>query len=469
MIKSILKFSVPNIVNICLSLIATFILTRVFAPETYGVLNIFNTTAATVLSIFYFGMDSAYIRFYNEPPHGNSSAQLGSKLLLLCLSSEFAFGTLITLCFYEQLTMSVFGFVSRMICALLFTSVFAQLILRFLNIKHRMDFNTKAYTLQSILIQIALKLFVALAALLSLTIEEVLLVNVLGITILAIVFIVVQRKSFFSFCEITTFKGYKPVIRFALFTAPLAICINLNNFISQQLITGQLGNAGVGIYSSAGYFSGILGALQGGFATFWAAYMYANYKEKQEEIKRVNEYLLLVIIVVFAGLILGKDIIYLLIGEQYHESKSFFSLVLCYPILSLSSETTSYGISIKNKNHLSLVSFVSSILLNLVLAYILLPALGLKGVALASMISGVILYSMLTVFGQRLYKSISNTRLTAIDIVIIIVMSIIPALIQGILMYAIILFLLCIALISNKDQLKEVLNKAKEIIKTGKS
>ena len=431
MIKNILKFSLSNLVNMVIGLFSAIILTRVFVPEVYGVLNIFNTTVATGLSILYLGLDSCYIRFYNEPPDNTSNKQLGTKLLLICIAADILVGSFITFFFSDKFTMKMFGFASRIICALIFISIFAQIILRFFNIKYRMEFNSKSYNIQAILTQIMLKLFVIVAALMKLKIEIIVLFNVAGVFILTVVFIIIQGRNFFSFKTLMSFDHYSKIFKFAVFSAPLAICINLNNSIVQQFISRGLSISSVGIYSSAGYFVTIFNALQGGFATYWSAYMYANYKEKQTEIKKVNEFLLLAIIIAFSGMILGKDIIYLLIGKQYHESKKFFSLVLCYPMLMLAAETTSYGITLKNKNHLNLLCFVVSVCVNLVLAFILIPVSGLRGAAFASMISSVVLYLMRTVFGQKLYSSISNVWITVVDVIAIILISVIPSFIGG--------------------------------------
>lgn len=461
MIKSILKFSVSNIANMIIGLFSAVILTRVFVPEVYGVLNIFNTTVATGLSIIYLGLDSCYIRFYNEPPNNTSNKQLGTKMLLMCVAADILAGLFITFFFSDKFTLKLFGFASRMICALIFISIFSQIVLRFLNIKYRMDFNTKSYNIQAILTQITLKLFVVVAALMRLNVEMIVLFNVVGVFILAVVFVFIQYKYFFSFKSLLSFEGYSKVFKFAVFSAPLAICINLNNFISQQLIK-DISLSSVGIYSSAGYFVTLFNALQGGFATYWSAYMYANYKEKQDEIKKVNEYLLFAIIIVFAGMVLGRDIIYLLIGKQYHESKNFFSLILCYPMLMLAAETTSYGITIKNKNYLNLLSFVVSVCVNLLLAYLLIPVLGLKGAALASMISSVVLYLMRTVFGQKLYSSISSAWITAVDVIAVILLSVIPAVTKGFMTNVYVVLILLAVMLVNRKQIALIYEKIRK-------
>ncbi len=464
MIKTILKFSVSSVVNLILGLLSAVILTRVFSPDTYGTINIFNSTVATGLSVLCLGLDSSFIRFYNEPPGGKTNKDLGTNLLLICLSITLLAGLCFTLFFYKGFTGFIFGFESRIVCIMVFLSIFAQIIIRFLNIKYRMDFNTRAFTIQSILTQASLRFFVIIAALFSLSISGVISFNTVGVLSLSIIYLFIQRKNFFSFAHVFDFSSYKPVFLFALFSAPLTICINFNTSMTQQLIAHMMDVSKVGIYSSAGYFASILSALQGGFSTFWSAYMYSNYADKQVEIKKVNEYLLFAIILVFGGLILCKDIIYLLIGQQFQESKQFFSLLLSYPIFILASETTTYGIGIKKKTHLSLICFMISIAINLGLVYLLIPVMGLKGAALASLISGLLLYVMRSWVGQRLYQSISNLKLTILYVTFIAVMALLPAFTNNVITVIGVLLIIIVCLVINRKEAILCINKIKDEI-----
>ncbi|MBR1796587.1 MAG: polysaccharide biosynthesis C-terminal domain-containing protein [Clostridiales bacterium] len=459
MLKTIIKFSVSNIVNLFLGVLSAIVLTRAFSPTIYGTLNIFNATVATGLSILYLGLDSSFIRFYNEPPSIDTNKELGTKLLFCSLLVTIIVSLVSIFVLYNDFSTYIFGFSSRIIVCMVFVSIIAQIVLRFLNIKYRMDFNTKQFTIQAILTQSVLKLFVIISALLAFNIEGVVSFSALSIMILAIVYSYVQRKSFFSFKNFSDYTQYKPVFKFAAFSAPLSICINLNTSLTQQIISHSLNVSSVGIYSSAGYFASILGALQGGFSTFWSAYMYSNYRDKQENIKKINEYLLLVIIIVYACLILGKDIVYLLIGQEYQESKSFFSMTLSYPILMLAAETTTYGIGIMKKTQYSLVCFIVSICLNLGLAYLFIPFLGLKGAAMASMLSGLVLYISRSIIGQKLYKSISDIRITIIDIIAIICLALVPAFLPERISYVAIIIIVAITIILNFERTKDLLRK----------
>lgn len=424
-IKSIINFSISHWINFIIGVASAILLTRVFSPDVYGTLNIFNTTVAMLLSIMILGFDSSLIRFYNEPPEGNTSKQLTFKLLVASTFILIIFLIIATLFGYDQFTTKIFGFSSQLICLMVFISVFSQMILRYLNITYRMTFNVKKYTIQSILTQIFTKLFVIFAALASIQIKGVLIINTLGILLLTIFYFIIQRKDIIPKKIEFNYNNYKKIFKFAIFAAPIGIAININIFLSQLIIANSINKTAVGIYASASYFASILSVLQGGFTTYWSAYMYANYNKNQKQIIKVHNFMMFSLLSVLVLMVLLKDFIYLLIGSEYYESKQFFSLVILYPILTIASETTAYGLSIAKKNHIQLINFIFSMGVNLILSIVLTSKIGLIGAAIASAISGVVLFTLNTIWSQKYYKSISRPIQTMIGTLLIILVAII--------------------------------------------
>lgn len=412
LLKNIGKYSISNIINFFLGFLSVYLLTRLLSPEQYGFINIFNNTVALILSFVYMGLDSSFIRFYNEPPEKDlRSFSIKLIIISLCVNLVIIVALMIG---GEKVCFNIFSQGDIKIWLFVGLSVAAQVILRYLNIIYRMSFNSKAYNIQAVLVLAVNKFFLIIAAAIGKTYTGMLFINVSGILILSIIYIFVQRKSIFpdkfNFC----FQNYGGIFKFAILSAPLALGINLNNFLSQQIIVRNMGNYYVGIYSSAGYFSSILTALQGGFTTFWSAFMFKNYKTDNVLIKKVNDYIVFFCVLLMFIFIALKNVIYIFIGEQYFESQVFFSMVLIFPMCSLISETTSYGISISKKNEYTLVSYGIAIFTNLVCSYLLTPKFGLLGAAVANAISGAVLLAFITLFGQKFYKSIeSNKRLLA--------------------------------------------------------
>ena len=83
-------------------------------------------------------------------------------------------------------------------------------------------------------------------------------------------------------------------------------------------------------------------------------------------------------------------------------------------------ETTGKGVALKKRNEITLVSRVLVVIVNVVLSYVLIQIWGLKGVACAGAIAGLLLYATDTYFGQRYYTTIPNLLHSVIGIVAII-------------------------------------------------
>ena len=419
MLKSIFKFSISTWANSIINVLYVLITTRIFLPDILGALNVFSTTILTIMALACLGMDNSLFRFYNEPPEENTSKQLTFKLISIAMVLVVIFGVLATVFFYNQFSEIVIQQGSRLICALIFASVTAQVLLRFLNISYRMSFNIRKFNVQSILIQFV-KLIVVFSVFISpIQIETVLVLGTVGICALMLFYVVIQRKDIVPEKIDFNFAGYRQIFKYSLFSAPLLFLININTLLTQQIIRRAINMAAVGIFSAATYFVGILVMMQGGFATYWSAYMYANYKKEQKRIINTHDFVMMFLLGAFILMVVFKDPIYVLIGSEYHDSKAFFALVLIYPILTFATETTAHGINIIKKNYLFLITYVISITINLVGSLILVEQFGLMGVAVASCVSGVCQFILLTFFGQKYYRSVENIRRTSFCVILI--------------------------------------------------
>lgn len=422
--SKIIQFYIPSIISFVLGLFSAVILTRVFDTETYGVLNIFNNSAALLLSISYLGLDTAFIRFYNDTPEGMESKQLGFGLLRLSLVIYMICSAVILLFFSKGFSEYIFGFDSTIIVIFLLLNVFAQIVIRYFLINYRMTFNTKMYSFFTVTQQFSTRLFVICAALFTSDIIVVLGTNAIGIVIVVIGLFVFRKSDLVpeKVIWLRNILKQSTILRFAFFAAPAPLIVSLNSFIAQRVIISSLGNSAVGVYSSASFFTSVLSVLQSGFATYWAAYVYKNYRTNQGTITKVHDNLVIIVIGIYSMFILFRDVFYLLIGSEFQESKQFFAMVIFYPIMMLLCESTGYGITIAKKNYLAVIIQMFSMFTNCSLAYVLVGVYGLKGIAFASAVSGILYFSLTTLFGQKYYRTIANRAKSAFGIIVLICM-----------------------------------------------
>ena len=222
MFKNILKISeymLASIINAVIAAASTVILTRIFSPETFGIVNLFNSASSVIMGIMCIGMDSSYIRFFYDPPNGDSNKVLAQKCILIPIVNVLLWGSLIVAFGGEQFSNQFIGIKSISAAIFIFANVLGQIIIRFLNINYRMQGDTHKYFVQSVLTQLFLKLFVVAAALITVNNVVIIGFNALGILFLACIYICIQFKSVFGDVKKTSlsYKGYKEVV---FFTSP---------------------------------------------------------------------------------------------------------------------------------------------------------------------------------------------------------------------------------------------------------
>lgn len=457
--KGIIKYSISTWANLIIGFASIIITTRVVKPDDYGIITLFISASAVLMFLFSLGLDGALIRFFNEPPGGDTSTQLIYKSLFFISIFCFFFCGFSYLCFGESISNYIFGKPDKTILLLLYVYTFCQVVLRLLNIQFRMSFKAAQYNIQNILMNSVTRLLIIFAALYICTYSFILFFLTIGITILTCIYLFIQRDDILPYDRShrldwsVNLKHYAPFFRFALFSAPTYIVVYLNTFLPQQTILKFVGAYALGIFASTGMFSSILSAVQGGFSTFWSAYVYKNYSEKKDQIISIHDYVVFFGAIMAAGLVFFRDPIYFFIGHEYHASKAFYSLLLAAPILNFLRETTDKGVMLANRTDLSLIINSGCVLLNLALCYLTIPKYGLMGAAFSNYFSSIILYAVLTLVSQKYYKSIADSRKSATGTSFILAILFIPAMISNqIIVFAIVsLIMVCMVLLYKSE------------------
>lgn len=425
-IKDILHFSVSTWVNFVLGFLSTFILTRVFMPDVLGTINLFYSTITAFLYVVCLGLNSGFVRFFNETPNGESTALFLFKLLLISISFAALLGLVSYFFFADSLVEFFLDRRGRALLICIVLGVIDQVVLRFLNLSLRMRMDIRRFNIQAILINIVTRLSVLLGAFIdSSSAEWAIYMNVLCMTVLVGYCLVWQRREWLPNTINLSFRGYRTVFIFSIFSVLGSLAVQVNTLASQLVLKNYLGTYAVGIFTSAAIFASVLAALQGGFSNYWAAYMFSNYKDegKQEWIKEVHDIITFACVVIIALFFSFRSFIYTFIGVEFRSSKEFFSLILLYPLLMFVTETTQYGLSIKNKAHIITLITVFALGVNIVTGVVLVPRIGIAGMAWGNAVSGVIAYVLLTVLGQYNYRSIPSMGRSIAGICIIVCLS----------------------------------------------
>ncbi len=415
-IGSVFKYSVSTFVNMGI-MGASIILTGLFIPRgVNGQIGIFLTWTNSIMTIAILGLDQALIRFYHKPPAGLSRNGL-FRLCFYFSSAALLLGgalcsTLLARPIYEGLEFSMLG---QGFVPLLFLNALFYMVARYFNVLYRMEGNIRVYTAESILMQFFYKLFYILGAFFGLAnpVPAMALCSAGGLGAFALVFAFLRRGALRPAAAELKSPAWRTLLPYGIAIAPTAVFITLNASFAGPLITAQLGKDPYGVYNFAYTLSNIVTMVQGGFASFWGPYMFENYKTQQARIKRVHNYVNLVILCFFALLVAAEDILFIIFRE-YAEAQPIFPLMMLAAVFTILCETTVYGNTIARRPIYDTLGIGLSFGLNILLLATLTAPLGLFGAAIAIAAANGAMFLFRTLSAQRFYSSIPNPGKTAL-------------------------------------------------------
>ena len=424
LLVSIFKYSIATWVNFIIYG-ASLLLVAWFIPaDTWGQLDIFISTSTLIMNICILGLDQSFMRFFNEPPTPlDRKGLLGNcfGISAICLAVTAAFCCIVC----PQAVLGVF-FSEKMpdiYLLYLFVNAFMAMIGRYVNLVYRMSGSIKLYTLESVLMQFFTKVFFVLGVFVSNDLNTLILFAVGGMTVFGVVFLFVIRRDITLAPSVIFTKANRQILPYGLALMPTAVMLWLNSLFSKVYISKTIGNSQAGVFSMVSTLSQVVAIIQAGFATFWSAFIYANYKTEQEKIKQVHDYLTFIIVEFFCVLVIFEDIIFLILGNEYAKGIEVFPIMVLVPVFLIISETTVYGISIAKKPIYDTIGIGLSVVTNIGFCFLLAPEFQLYGVCLALCLSNLIMFVFRTVIAQKLYCSIPNAKRTTLVCIILFVIT----------------------------------------------
>ena len=467
LLVSILKYSIATVLNFLIYGVSLLLVGWLVDPAVWGKVDIFISTSTLFMNICILGLDQSFIRFFNEPPYPLDK----TKLFGACfgLSGIVLAATCVISCvFFPQQVLGIF-FTEKMgtiYLAMLFLNAFMAMIGRYLNIMYRMEGSIKLYTIESVAMQFFSKMFFLVAVFINPTFESMVMWFTIGMCIFAFVFLWPNR-SWVSFSPKVLFsKADKYIMPYGIALAPTAIMLWLNSLFSKVYISKTIGDGPAGVFSMVSLLSNVVAIIQAGFATFWSAFIYANYKTEQEKIKQVHDYLTFLIVEFFCVLLAFEDVIFFFIGPAYRSGMAVFPVMLLVPVFLIIAETTVYGISIAKKPIHDTIGIGLSVVCNIAFCMVLAPKFGLYGVCIALAGANVAMFMYRTVIAQKLYCSIVSPQRTTIVILVMFALTFAACVLSTNFMakLAVSVAGMLIYLFIYRRQLISAINLAKEII-----
>lgn len=421
MLKGLLGFSVVPITTALVTVFVIPVVSNVFPAEEYGKINLFYSVGVLLTTLFMFGLDNSFIRYYFEPPKGLSRQSMQTMALAVGLVVTALCLMILLLFFSDPVSLYLFGEYRPWLIAVLAAYVAASILFRLLNTDARMSEKHGRYCVQSIAQTLITRIaFVAVAVVSTHYVYSVVLMTV-GMLALSLLFALVQRRSF---GHIGSNVPRESVICMFSFGVPVMLTnfvLNLNGTAGRLILSGAGMYDAVGVFAIATTLSNVFTVLPTAFSTWWSPFIYKNYRTEQETITKVHDLVMLCAGVIVALIIMLQDVLFSLVGEEYAACQAYFMIIMLNPIQALICETTSYGIVIKEHPIYNVIASSIGVVASIAITFLLMGDFGAYAAALGVAASAIVTGIMRSVIGQRYYRSVASPLRTAIGSILIVV------------------------------------------------
>ncbi len=431
-VGSVFKFSISTYINFAVYG-AGLLLINFLVPDTAvsGDIQQFITSTNLVMTVGILGLDQSLIRFFHEPPGRLSQSGLFRACFYFSGAVLILAGTAAAL-FLRRPIAAVLGLAASgaEVVPLLFLNALFFMVARFFNVLYRMEQNIRIYTVQSVLMNFFFRLFYLLGAFFEDQFTAMMLCSVLGLGGFALVFCIWRRRLLRPEGGEFSRETLGTILPYGIFYAPTAVMVHLNSVFSLSYVSQVVSPAARGLYGYAVTLSNIVTTVQAGFASFWGAYMFQNYKTQQPRICKVHDLLNFVILSFFALLVAFQDVIFLIL-RNYAGAAPIFPLMMLSAVFTILCETTVYGIAIARRPVFDTLGIGLSFGMNVLLCVLLVPRFELVGAAIALAGANLAMYLFRTVIAQKFYRTIRYPLKSAAALLLAVLLGVLGTVFSG--------------------------------------
>lgn len=383
-IKKLLGFSIGPIAGALIAFITIPLTTYFVSPSEYGKASMFSLFQVLIVTVIYLGMDQAYTREYHES--NNKINLLKNAMLIPILLSLFLF---LVICLnLDTVSLFLFGETGYKVASLLFgATIISMTIERFILHSIRMEEKALEFSIVNILIKFTI--LVCTIIFVSMIRRDFLAVvysTAIG-QLIGDIYLSIRYKKYLNYFNFKFDK--KLCTKLLKFGLPLIIAASISNLLNSldRIALRTWSNfEQIGIFTAALKVSATLQIIQTSFTSFWVptAYRWYNQKKEIKHFEMVSKVLLLVMSIIFGLILIFKDLITVLLSNQYMDSKYIIGLLCIQPIMYTISETTTLGIVFSKKSYLNISVSLIAILPNIILNILLVPKFGAIGAGIST-------------------------------------------------------------------------------------
>lgn len=220
-------------------------------------------------------------------------------------------------------------------------------------------------------------------------------------------FVFLYKRDYLKF-ELNK-EDIKDVLKFGVPMLPHTLSIWFRTGVDRIFLTMLISTSATGLYTVGYQIAAILTILATAFQKAYTPYLYQKLKNinEDEKINLVkNTYLYYIVLIFIAGLLslLAPSLMGFLLGKDFLASQQYVVwLAFGFAFYGMQSIMVNYILYMKRTASLSYVTFSVS-LLHVALSYMLIKYNGALGAAQATLITSLILFVVVWMLSQKIYK-----------------------------------------------------------------
>lgn len=394
--KETIIYGLGNAINKFIAIFMVPILTRIFLPAQYGIIDLLSTTSSLITSLLVVGMDSA-ISFYFFSSKGKEQDEY--------VNTGFTFRLMISL-----LTTVILILFSNQISKVLFNSytynyiVFLSLCeIPFVVMKgffidlSRLLFKPWIYNILVIghvIIQFVLTLVIVLY--LNMSLVGVFYARLISSLLMFIITIIIFR-NIIKF-EIIN-KKLIQLLKYGLPLVPISIMYWVMNAADRYFLNGYTNLNQVGLYSLALKIATIMSLFVTAVQMAWGPFAFSikdDCDAHKTYASALNIYLTASCILSLMIMCVSKLVIYYFSTSQYLDAASCVGFLTLSVVLNGAYYIVCIGLNLEKKTHYITYTSLIAAIMNIIFNFILVPTNGILGASFASMVG--YLFSVLGVY-----------------------------------------------------------------------
>lgn len=374
-----------RLVQMILSFIVSIFTARYLGPSNFGVINYAGAYVAFFTSLCTLGINSVILKDFVDNPDKQGET-IGTVIFFRFLSSIFSCIMIITIVYFvdygENITLAVVALSSVALIFQIFDTI---------NFWFQSKYQSKVTSIATLIAYLSISIYKIILLVLGKDIRWFAFATSVDYIMLAIVLLISYRKYNGPRLSISFKKG-KYLLSRSYHYIFSGMMVAIYGQVDKMMLKKMLDETTVGYYSLA--FSVNLMwvfVLQAIIDSMFPTIM-KLYKEDREKYLKKNRqlYSLVIYISVFVAVVLilfGKVAIKYVYGNEYIPAAAPLRIITWYTIFSYLGVARNAWIVCENKQKYLKYMYMSAVVINVVLNYIMIPKYGASGAAFASLIT----------------------------------------------------------------------------------